>query len=288
QRLGQRQHRAGHRGVPVDRETPGQLVVGQPAGVEQFQGAGVHGERPGDAGRIGAAFEQFDANPAHRQFAGQHQTGRPGADDGNICVACIAHVAGVTHRSLLWFTVVRVNSVARTAPRRISEVTSPVAGGRPTISAVLYGRERECAQVNDLIAGARERQSRAMVVRGDAGIGKSALLAYAAQQATGLQILRAAGIETESQLPFAAVHNLLLPVLGRGAAIPERQRTALLSAFGLGPATAEDRFLISLAVLSLLAETAEAAPLLCLVDDAQWLDGPSADALTFAARRVQA
>lgn len=153
---------------------------------------------------------------------------------------------------------------------------------------MLYGRARECTQIDQLLAAARERRSQALVVRGEPGIGKSALLGYAAEQASGLQILRTAGIQAESQLPFAAVHNLLLTVLDRADAIPERQNAALLSAFGLGPATAEDRFLISLAVLSILAEVAEAAPLLCLVDDAQWLDEPSADALTFAARRVQA
>jgi DNA-binding NarL/FixJ family response regulator len=169
-------------------------------------------------------------------------------------------------------------------------VKSPVlaTGIRHTIGAVLYGRERECAQVDQLLAGARERRSEALVVCGEAGIGKSALLDYAAERASGLQTLRTAGIQTESQLPFAAVHNLLLPVLDRSDEIPERQKTALLSAFGLGPGTSEDRFLISLAVLSILAETAETAPVLCLVDDAHWLDDPSADALTFAARRVQA
>lgn len=153
---------------------------------------------------------------------------------------------------------------------------------------MLYGRERECTQIDQLLAAARERRSQALVVRGEPGIGKSALLGYAAEQASGLQILRTAGIQTESQLPFAAVHNLLLTVLDRAEAIPERQRAALLSAFGLGPGAGEDRFLISLAVLSVLAEIAETAPLLCLVDDAQWLDEPSADALKFAARRVQA
>ncbi|MGO9509108.1 MAG: AAA family ATPase [Mycobacterium sp.] len=153
---------------------------------------------------------------------------------------------------------------------------------------MLYGRERECTQIDRLLVAARERRSQALVVRGEPGIGKSALLGYAAEQASGLQILRTAGIQTESQLPFAAVHNLLLAVLDRAEAIPERQRAALLSAFGLGPGAGEDRFLISLAVLSVLAEIAETAPLLCLVDDAQWLDEPSADALTFAARRVQA
>jgi predicted ATPase len=181
-----------------------------------------------------------------------------------------------------------IPSVTPPASRRISEVTSPATSCRPTIGAVLYGRERECAQVDQLLAAARERRSEALVVRGEAGIGKSALLDYAAEHATGLQMLRTAGIQTESQLPFAAVHNMLLPVLDRSDPIPERQKTALLGAFGLGPETAEDRFLISLAVLSILAETAETAPLLCLIDDAEWLDGPSADALTFAARRVQA
>ena len=153
---------------------------------------------------------------------------------------------------------------------------------------MLHGRERECAQVDELLAAARERRSQALVVRGEPGIGKSALLDYAAEHASDLRILRTAGIQTESQLPFAAVHNLLLPVRDHSDSIPERQKTALLSAFGIGPGAAEDRFLISLAVLSILAEAAEAAPLLCLIDDAQWLDGPSADALTFTARRVQA
>ncbi|WAC94144.1 helix-turn-helix transcriptional regulator [Mycobacterium sp. Aquia_213] len=153
---------------------------------------------------------------------------------------------------------------------------------------MLHGRERECAQVDELLAAARERRSQALVVRGEAGVGKSALLDYAARRASDLQVLRTSGIQTESQLPFAAVHNLLLPVLDRCDAIPERQQAALRSAFGLGAAIADDRFLISLAVLSILAETAETAPVLCLVDDAQWLDGPSADALTFAARRIKA
>lgn len=153
---------------------------------------------------------------------------------------------------------------------------------------MLHGRVPECAQIDRLLTAARERRSDALVVRGDAGIGKTALLDYAAQRATGLQVLRTAGIQTESELPFAGVHNLLLPVLDRSAAIPGRQKAALFGAFGLGPGTEEDRFLISLAVLSVLAEVAETAPLLCLIDDAQWLDGPSADALTFAARRVQA
>lgn len=153
---------------------------------------------------------------------------------------------------------------------------------------MLHGREQECAQVDALLAAGRERRSGALVLRGEAGIGKSALLDHAADRATGMQILRVRGVPAESQLPFAGVHTMLLPVLDHSAAIPDRQRTALHGAFGLGPATAQDRFVISLAVLSILAETAEATPVLCLIDDAQWLDGPSADALTFAARRIQA
>lgn len=153
---------------------------------------------------------------------------------------------------------------------------------------MLHGRGRECALVGKLLAAAREGRSGALVVRGEAGIGKSALLAYAAELATSMRVLRGTGIETESEFPFAGVHQLLLPVTGYVDALPDRQRAALLGAFGLGPGVVEDRFLISLAVLNTLAEAAESRPLLCLIDDAQWLDGASADALTFAARRVQA
>jgi DNA-binding NarL/FixJ family response regulator len=153
---------------------------------------------------------------------------------------------------------------------------------------VLVGRQRECALVDELLAAARDGRSGALVVRGEAGIGKSALLTYAAEQAAGLRVLRGTGIETESEFPFAVVHQLLAPVADHIDAIPPRQRAALRGAFGLGPAVDEDRFLISLAVLNVLAETAASGPLLCLVDDAQWLDGASADTLTFAARRVEA
>ncbi|WP_310766289.1 AAA family ATPase [Mycobacterium sp. Z3061] len=153
---------------------------------------------------------------------------------------------------------------------------------------MLHGRERECAQVDGLLGAARSKRSGVLVLHGEAGIGKSALLDYAAAQAGDMQVLRTAGVPTESQLPFAGLYTLVRPVLHRCEAIPDRQSAALLGAFGLGPASADDRFLISLAVLSLLAESAETVPLVCLVDDAQWLDGPSADALTFAARRIQA
>jgi DNA-binding CsgD family transcriptional regulator len=152
---------------------------------------------------------------------------------------------------------------------------------------MLHGRERETAAVDALLAGAREQRSGALVIRGEAGIGKSALLAYAAGRAGGLRVLRGLGVESESEFPFAAVHQLLRPVADHVAGIPARQRAALRGAFGLEEA-GDDRFLVSVAILSVLAEVAEEQPLLCLVDNAQWLDGASADALTFAARRLEA
>ncbi|MEU4422246.1 AAA family ATPase, partial [Actinoplanes sp. NPDC024001] len=153
---------------------------------------------------------------------------------------------------------------------------------------MLHGRQRECAIVDELLAAARDRRSGVLVVRGEAGIGKSALLAYAAEHATGMRILRGTGIESESEFPFAAVHQLLRPVADLIDAIPARPAAALRGAFGIGPAGGEDRFLISLGVLSVLAEAAEQQPLLCLVDDAHWLDGASAGALGFTARRLDA
>ena len=153
---------------------------------------------------------------------------------------------------------------------------------------MLHGRLRECTLIDDLLAAARDRRSGVLVLRGEAGIGKSALLAYAAEHAAGLRILRGTGIESESELPFAAVHQLLRPVADLIDAVPARLAAALRSAFGIGPVGGEDRFLISLGVLSVLAEAAEERPLLCLIDDAHWLDGASSDALTFAARRLDA
>ncbi|MEV6305465.1 AAA family ATPase [Actinoplanes sp. NPDC051861] len=159
---------------------------------------------------------------------------------------------------------------------------------------MLHGRQRECTLIEELLAAAGERRSGVLVVRGEAGIGKSALLGYAAERAGDMRVLRGTGVESESEFPFAAVHQLLRPVAGLFDAIPERLGAALRGAFGLGPAGGEDssqggdRFLISLAVLSVLAEAAEEGPLLCLIDDAHWLDGASAGALSFAARRLDA
>ncbi|SDS94202.1 helix-turn-helix transcriptional regulator [Actinopolymorpha singaporensis] len=155
---------------------------------------------------------------------------------------------------------------------------------------MLVGRKAERARIGALLDDARAGASAALVLRGEPGIGKTALLDHAAESAAGLRVLRAAGVESEAELPFAGLHQLLRPVLGRLPALPGPQRRALEGAFGLGTspaaAGAGDRFLLGAAVLSLLAEAAEDGPLLCLVDDAQWLDPTSAQALEFAARRL--
>lgn len=153
---------------------------------------------------------------------------------------------------------------------------------------MLYGRDSELARVQALLDAARAARSGVLVLRGDAGIGKSALLATAIESASGMRILRTTGVETESELPFAGIHRLLRPVLELAGELPEAQRSALHAAFGSGPAVTTDRWLFSLAALNLLAEAAAAQPVLCVVDDAQWLDVGSADTLTFVARRVDA
>ncbi|MFF2087670.1 AAA family ATPase [Nocardia sp. NPDC058176] len=151
---------------------------------------------------------------------------------------------------------------------------------------MLRGREIEQARIDELIAGARAGRSGALVLRGEAGIGKSALLDYAAAQ--DLPTVRSAGIESEAELPFAALHLLIRPGMELVRQLPPRQRDALEAAFGLGDGTPADRMLIGLAVLTLLAEEAAEGPLLCLIDDAHWLDRATAEALLFAARRLDA
>jgi len=140
--------------------------------------------------------------------------------------------------------------------------------------------------VDRMIEAARTGSSDVLVVRGEAGVGKSALLDHAAAT-EGMTVLRATGVEAESELSYAALHQLLHPVLGHATQIPAPQSAALRGAFGLHDGQPE-RFRVALAVLSLLAEAAEERPLLCLVDDAQWLDRPSTDALLFCARRLEA
>ncbi|MDP9207511.1 MAG: ATP-binding protein, partial [Actinomycetota bacterium] len=138
---------------------------------------------------------------------------------------------------------------------------------------MLFGRHAECAAIDRLLAEASERRSGALVVRGEVGVGKSALLAHAADRAgEKMQVLRGAGVETESELAFAALHQLVWPVLDHVERLPGPQAAALRGAFGLAATQGTDRFLIGVGALSLRAEVAEERPLLCLVDDAQWLD----------------
>ncbi|GAA1269161.1 LuxR family transcriptional regulator [Pseudonocardia aurantiaca] len=138
------------------------------------------------------------------------------------------------------------------------------------------------------MAGAKAGQSQVLVLRGEAGVGKSALVEYLVESAAGCQIARAAGVESEMELSFAGLHQLCAPMMGYLGRLPGPQHDALSIAFGLSTGSAPDRFLVGLAVLSLLAEVAEGQPLICVVDDAQWLDRASAQTLAFVARRLLA
>ncbi|MFE0146273.1 AAA family ATPase [Nonomuraea sp. NPDC059007] len=153
---------------------------------------------------------------------------------------------------------------------------------------MLHGRGDEQTAVERLLDSARDGDSGALVIRGEPGAGKSALLRHAAERAGDLRTLRGAGVESEAELPFAALHLLLRGELGRLDALPQAQAEALRGALGLGALAPENRFLVGLAVLSLLAEIAGDGSLLCVVDDAQWVDQASLDALVFAARRLDA
>jgi class 3 adenylate cyclase/DNA-binding CsgD family transcriptional regulator len=153
-------------------------------------------------------------------------------------------------------------------------------------SLELIGREAETARILALLSEAQRGHSRALLVRGEAGIGKSSLLRYAVAQAGGMIVLRARGVESESQLAFAALGDLFRPVLDHLVQLPEPQAAALAGALGLTRPIAGDRFTICAGTLNLLAAVAEVAPVLGVVDDAQWLDTSSAEALLFAARRL--
>jgi len=153
---------------------------------------------------------------------------------------------------------------------------------------VLRGRRSECEALDRLLQRVRAGQSSVLALRGEAGVGKTALLEYVAERAPGCRIARLAGIQSEMELAFAGLHQLCAPMLDGLDGLPGPQGTALRVAFGLQDGDAPDRFIVALAVLSLLAEAAEAEPLVCLVDDAQWLDRASAQTLAFVARRLLA
>jgi DNA-binding CsgD family transcriptional regulator len=152
----------------------------------------------------------------------------------------------------------------------------------------LRGRRREREVLDELLAAVRGGQSRALVVLGEPGVGKTALIQYALESASAYRVARAMGVESEMELAFAALHQLCAPMLDRLERLPGPQRAALATAFGLSSGDAPDRFLVGLAALSLLSEVAHEQPLLCFVDDAQWLDRASAQALAFVARRLYA
>jgi DNA-binding CsgD family transcriptional regulator len=152
----------------------------------------------------------------------------------------------------------------------------------------LKGRVRECALLDGLVAAIRQGESRSLVLRGEAGIGKTALLKYMIESASDVTVVRAVGVESEMELAYASLHQLCAPLLDRLERLPAPQRQALETVFGLSSGTAPDRFFVGLGVLSLVSEVADERPLLCVIDDAQWLDQASALTLAFVARRLLA
>lgn len=172
---------------------------------------------------------------------------------------------------------------ARSPPSQLAMSTSDHHGG-----PALRGRRGEYEALDRLLEEVSARQSRVMVVRGEAGVGKTALLNYLAARGSRCRVARAAGVESEMELPFAGVHQLCAPMLDRLAGLPGPQRSALGTALGLSAGEAPDRFLVGLAVLRLLSDVAEDRPLVCIVDDAQWIDCASMQILAFVARRLLA
>jgi hypothetical protein len=149
------------------------------------------------------------------------------------------------------------------------------------------GRETECARIDALLEGARQGKGGTLVLRGEAGVGKSTLLEYARQEADGMTVLSARSVETEAELALAGLSQALWPILDLSEALPAPQRAALEAGLGRGPPLAPgDRFAVYAAVLSLLVAASEHSPVLLLADDAHWLDRSSAEALTFSARRL--
>ena len=158
----------------------------------------------------------------------------------------------------------------------------------PDTTRPLIDRPAETARLDALLEGARSGHSGAVVVRGDPGVGKTALLDDLLARAVGCRLIRAAGVESEMELAFAALQQLCAPILDHVDLLPDPQRAALGIAFGRESGAPPDRFLVGLAILGLLSEVAATQPLVCLIDDAQWLDRASAQVLGFVARRLAA
>ena len=172
--------------------------------------------------------------------------------------------------------------------RRVAAICSGLGAEEGGVITALLGRTVETGVLESVLAAVRDGLSGVLVLRGEAGIGKTALLDWAAGQAGDMQLARVVGVEPEMDLGFAGLHQLLVPFLGGIDGLPAPQRQALGSAFGLVDGPPPDRFLVGLAALTLLADAAAARPVLCLVDDAQWLDQVSVEALGFVARRLYA
>lgn len=166
-----------------------------------------------------------------------------------------------------------------------TDPTGPRPSAWPQRSGLL-GRRAECEALDRLVDAVRAGESRSLMIRGEPGTGKSALLEHLERRADGCRVVRAAGVQSEMELAFAAVHQLCAPMLDLLGRLPEPQRDALSTAFGLRSGPPPDRFLLGLAVLGLFAATAESRPLVCVVDDVQWLDKASAQLLAFVARRL--
>src|ERR1700756_3969699 len=152
----------------------------------------------------------------------------------------------------------------------------------------LVDRRTECGKLDGLVEAVCAGQSRALVLSGEPGVGKSALLQYLIRQAAECRVVQTAGVESEMELAFAGLHQLCAPLLAGLEGLPERQGDALRIVLGVSSGPAPDRFLVGLATLGLLAHTAEQRPLMCVIDDQQWLDRASAQVLGFVARRLAA
>ncbi len=181
-----------------------------------------------------------------------------------------------------------IGGAGQLPPTWRSTVPMAVSYRQQNRAAQLLGRGRELRVLGRLIDDVRAGESRVLVVRGEPGIGKTALLDNLAMRAPGCRVARAAGVQSEMELAFAGLHQLCAPMLYRAERLPAPQREALRTAFGLSAGPAPDRFLVGLAVLGLLSEVAGDQPLLCVVDDEEWLDSASAQTLGFVARRLTA
>src|SRR5215475_9050736 len=152
----------------------------------------------------------------------------------------------------------------------------------------IRGRSSESARLDALLESVRSGHCAVLVIRGEAGVGKTALLRYAVERASGFRVAQIAGVESQMELAYAGLHQLCTPMLDRLEVLPEPQQVALGVALGLASGDPPDRFLVALAALGLIAAVAEGQPLLCVVDDFQWLDDASARVLGFVARRLLA